>query len=37
MLQRFQEINELDDLDEKFIFTFIDAFLVKNKIKVFLK
>ena len=37
MLQRFQEINELDDADKACVFTFLDAFLAKNKMQAFLK
>lgn len=37
MLKRFQEINELDDVDKACIFTFLDAFLPKNKMQAFLK
>ena len=37
MLQRFQEINELDDSDKACVFTFLDAFLAKNKMQAFLK
>jgi transcriptional regulator with XRE-family HTH domain len=37
MLQRFQEINELNDSDKACVFTFLDAFLAKNKMQAFLK
>lgn len=37
MLQRFQEINELEEADKKCIYTFLDAFLAKNKMQAFLK
>ncbi len=30
-LQRFQEINELDDSNKACVFTFLDTFLAKNK------
>jgi len=37
MLKRFQEINEFDDTDKACVFTFLDAFLAKNKMQAFLK
>lgn len=37
MLKRFQEINELEDTDKQCIYTFLDAFLAKNKLQAFLK
>ncbi len=37
MLKRFQEINELDEADKQCVFTFLDAFLAKNKLQAFLK
>tara|TARA_Y100001978_G_C23511139_1_gene345651 strand:+ start:54 stop:341 length:288 start_codon:yes stop_codon:yes gene_type:complete len=37
MLKRFQEINELDDSEKQCIYTFLDAFLAKNKMQAFLK
>ncbi len=37
MLKRFQEINELDETDKACVFTFLDAFLAKNKMQTFLK
>lgn len=37
MLKRFQEINELDESDKECVFTFLDAFLAKHKMKAFLK
>ena len=37
MLKRFQEINELEDSEKKCVYTFLDAFLAKNKLQAFLK
>jgi len=37
MLKRFQEINELEETDKQCIYTFLDAFLAKNKLQAFLK
>lgn len=37
MLKRFHEINELAEEDKKCVFTFLDAFLAKNKLQTFLK
>ena len=37
MLKRFQEINELNDFDKQCVFTFLDAFLARNKMQAFLK
>ena len=37
MLKRFQEINELEDSDKQCVYTFLDAFLAKNKLQAFLK
>lgn len=37
MLKRFQEINELNEEDKACVFTFLDAFLAKNKMQAFLK
>ena len=37
MLKRFQEINELNEQDKQCVFTFLDAFLTKNKMQAFLK
>jgi len=37
MLKRLQAINELNDFDKQCVFTFLDAFLAKNKLQAFLK
>lgn len=37
MLKRFQEINNLTEDDKQCVFTFLDAFLAKNKMQAFLK
>lgn len=37
MLQRFNEINQLPDKDKETVFTLLDAFLAKHKLKAILK
>jgi len=37
MLMRFQEIDLLNDRDKECVFTFLDAFLAKNKMQAFLR
>ena len=37
MLKLFQEINELKDSEKQCVYTFLDAFLAKNKMQAFLK
>jgi hypothetical protein len=37
MLKRFNEISALSDEDKKCIYTFLDAFLAKNKLNALMK
>lgn len=37
MLQRFNEINQLPEKDKETVFTLLDAFLAKHKLKAILK
>jgi transcriptional regulator with XRE-family HTH domain len=37
MLRRFNELNELPEKDKECVYTFLDAFLAKNKLQAILK